>query len=466
MVPRASDPPTRHHPALTKSLKPAAADTKLACFLEKTQTQPYLHPDAQLSLAGITYSAQSGPTGGLAIHHLKRIDAGLKGENLVAETADELAMFGGEAALPEGDDSKLDATIGAKSNEKKKGVLKRKRSTEEVGKWAEQSSEAAFGEAQAGAAAEDWQDREEYEQNQQPLEGEVGEREGAPATKQGGQPPAVQHAGDDGHKELSAADKKARKEAKKARADHFYESSLEWSSDQSNESHNSDGNLGLTERHIEKRKRDEQDCNGLGPSNKLRRHSQAPADEVDCTHDDVASPELSPCTSDTAEQETLRPSTEPSGPTRPHVSRPRPVLQPLEIPDLTQVLRSSQISARYRQHEGQMPLHGPSVPDAVLERTTTTPPPTASPSYCDDEQDQLSEPDLGSPDGSPTSIAPLSRFSDVQIRVVPPPAGSLGSDDIRIQDAEPEDIDHPSEQGDQDGGSSSDVIDVDAFAEV
>ncbi|KAI7554985.1 hypothetical protein KC331_g155 [Hortaea werneckii] len=217
MVPRVSDPPTYHHPALTKALKPASAETKLAGFLEKTQTQPYLHPDAQLSLAGITYSAQSGPTGGLAIHHLKRIDAGLKGENLVAETADELAMFGGEAALPEGDDSKLDATIEAKSDEKKKGVLKRKRSTEEVGKWAEQSSEAAFGEAQAGAAAEDWQDREEYEQNQQPLEGEVGEREGAPATKQGGQPPVVRHAGGDGHKELSAADKKARKDAKKAR---------------------------------------------------------------------------------------------------------------------------------------------------------------------------------------------------------------------------------------------------------
>ncbi|KAI7391322.1 hypothetical protein KC336_g16752, partial [Hortaea werneckii] len=53
--------------------------------------------------------------------------------------------------------------------------------------------------------------------NQQPLEGEVGEREGAPATKQGGQPPVVQHAGGDEHKELSAADKKARKEAKKAR---------------------------------------------------------------------------------------------------------------------------------------------------------------------------------------------------------------------------------------------------------
>ncbi|RMZ04790.1 hypothetical protein D0864_01447 [Hortaea werneckii] len=466
MVPRASDPPTRHHPALTKSLKPAAAETKLAGFLEKTQTQPYLHPDAQLSLAGITYSAQSGPTGGLAIHHLKRIDAGLKGENLVAETADELAMFGGDAALPEGDDSKLDATIGAKSDEKKKGVLKRKRSTEEVGKWAEQSSEAAFGEAQTGAAAEDWQDREEYEQSQQPLEGEVGEREGAPATKQGGQPPVVQHAGGDGHKELSAADKKARKEAKKARADHSYESSLEASSYQINESPNVDGNLGLTGRQIEKRKRDEQDSYAPGHSNKLRRQGQASSDEADCAHDDVASPELSPCTPDTTEQETFRPSTEPGGPAHQHVSRPRPVLQPLEIPDLPQVLRSCQICARHRQHEGQMPLHAPSMPGAVSEQTTTTPPPVASPSYRDTEQEQCSDDDAGSPDGSPTCVAPLSTLSDVQIRVVPPPAGSLGSDDIRIQDAEPEDVERPSEQGDQDGGSSSDVIDVDAFAEV
>ncbi|RMY89211.1 hypothetical protein D0864_06482 [Hortaea werneckii] len=466
MVPRASDPPTRHHPTLTKSLKPAAAETKLAGFLEKTQTQPYLHPDAQLSLAGITYSAQSGPTGGLAIHHLKRIDAGLKGENLVAETADELAVFGGEAALPEGDDSKLDATIGAKSDEKKKGVLKRKRSTEEVGKWAEQSSEAAFGEAQAGAAAEDWQDREEYEQSQQPLEGEVGEREGAPATKQGGQPPVVQHAGGDGHKELSAADKKARKEAKKARTDHSYESSFETSSYQINESHNVDGNLGLTERQIAKRKRDEQDSYGPGPSNKVRRHGQTSSDELDCSHDDVASSDLSPYTTDTADQEAFRPSTEPGGPAHQHVSRPQPVLQPLEIPDLTQVLRSCQISARYRQHEGQMPLHGPSLPDAVLERTTTTTPPTASLSYSNDEQDLLSDVDAGSPDGSPTSVAPLSTFSDVQIRVVPPPASSLGSDEIRIQDVEPEDVEHSSFKGHQDGGSSSNVIDVDAFAEV
>ncbi|KAI6879859.1 hypothetical protein KC360_g4307 [Hortaea werneckii] len=469
MVPRVSDPPTRHHPALTKSLKPAAAETKLAGFLEKTQTQPYLHPDAQLSLAGITYSAQSGPTGGLAIHHLKRINAGLKGENLVAETADELAMFGGEAALPEGDDSKLDATVEAKSDEKKKGVLKRKRSTEEVGKWAEQSSEAAFDEAQAGAAAEDWQDREEYEQNQQPLEGEVGEREGAPATKQGGQPPVVQHAGGDEHKELSAADKKARKEAKKARADHSYESCFETSSDQINESHNVDDNVGSVERQIAKRKRDEQDCSGPGLSNKLRRQGQAPDVEVDCSHDDEPLPVPSPYTTGTAEQEThrSRPSTVANGALCQRVPGHRSALVPPDILDLTQVLRSCQIPAPHGQDGGQMPLHESPVPDSVLEQMTTTLPLAASPSFWDTEQDQRSDDDVGSPDGSPTSVAPLSTFSDVQIWVVPPPAsGFLGSNDSRVQDIEPNDVKVSSEQGYGDGRSPSNAIDADAFGDV
>ena len=106
------------------------------------------------------------------------------------------------------------------------------------------------------------------------------------------------------------------------------------------------------------------------------------------------------------------------------------------------------------------------MPDAVSERTTTTPPPTASLSYCHDEQDQLSDLDAASPDGSPTSVAPLSTFSDVQIRVVSPPASFLGSDDIRIQNVESEDVEHTSEQGVHDGGTSPNVIDVDAFAEV
>lgn len=210
MVPKAAYPPTHHHPSLTQPLSPSAAQAKLATFLAKTQTQPYLHPDALLSTSGITYSAQSGPTGGLTIHHLKRIDAGLQGENLVAETADELAQFGGEPVLPEGDDSKLDAAIESQDGEKKKGAMKRKRSVEEVGRWAQESSEAV---------QEGWQDPEEFEQSQRALEGEIGEREGAPATSQGGAPPAVLpvEGGEGSGKAVTEADKRAKRDAKKAK---------------------------------------------------------------------------------------------------------------------------------------------------------------------------------------------------------------------------------------------------------
>jgi len=220
MVPKTSYPPTHHHPHLTTPLTPSAAQAQLAAFLSKTQSKPYLHPDALLSTSGITYSAQSGPTGGLAIHHLKRIEAGLRGENLIAETADELAQFGEEAELAVGDDSKVDALIEGKTlGSGRKGGLKRKRTPEEVAQWAEQSSEAAFGnEAQAGAGAEEWQDQEDFEQQQQPLVGEVGGREGAPVTSQNGAPPTVAHVEDETSKKpLTDADRRARKDAKKAK---------------------------------------------------------------------------------------------------------------------------------------------------------------------------------------------------------------------------------------------------------
>lgn len=114
-----------------------------------------------------------------------------------------------------------------------------------------------------------------------------------------------------------------------------------------------------------------------------------------------------------------------------------------------------------------MPLHQSPVSDSVLEQTTTTSPPAASPSFWDTEQDQRSNDDVGSPDGSPTSVAPLSTFSDVQIWVVPPPAsGFLGSNDSRVQDIEPNDVKVSSEQGYGDGRGPSDAIDADAFADV
>ena len=218
MAPVKPYPPVHHHPHLTKTLKPSEVQEQLAAFLEQTKTKPHLHPDALLSGTGIQYSATSGPNGGLALHQLRRIEAGLRGENLIPETAADLRQFEEDGALPEGDDSALDTAIESKSA--RRGGLKRNRSIERVREWEDGSSQAAL-----GAALEDgWQDQEEYERQQRPLEGDVGERAGAPVVQQGGVEPEIVEHNDAGEVEQPSAkiqktemDKAARKAAKKER---------------------------------------------------------------------------------------------------------------------------------------------------------------------------------------------------------------------------------------------------------
>lgn len=237
MVPRTSYPPVVHHPTLTKTLTPTVAQTQLASFLEKTSTQPHLHPDSLLSTTGITYSAHSGPAGGLALHHLRRIEAGLRGENLIAETEEDLKAQFDENGELEGDDVALDEGIERTERKMRKESKKRKR-VEEIQDWAEDTSSQAdhsvtvpgreiesFAHTplhqsdypETEGAGEEWQEQEEWELQQRPLEGEVGEREGAPVAGQNrGVPKLVEH-GDGGKRELTKAEKKARKDAKKAR---------------------------------------------------------------------------------------------------------------------------------------------------------------------------------------------------------------------------------------------------------
>ena len=173
------------HPTGPQTLDPAAAQAELAAFLSQTRTKAHLHPDALLSSTGIQFSANSGPTGGLALHHLQRIEAGLRGENLVQETQEELeAVFGEEmraAGTLRGDDRRVDATI--------ERVSKRSKSSERV---------------------REWEDGAEYAQQQEIVEGEVGDRDSAHVIQQGGEPPAIeQHEG--------KVDAAARKAAKKQR---------------------------------------------------------------------------------------------------------------------------------------------------------------------------------------------------------------------------------------------------------
>lgn len=186
MATRTAYPPM--HPLTPKTLPPSTAQTHLSTFLSQTKSKPHLHPDALLSSTGIQFSAHSGPQGGLALHHLQRIEAGLRGENLVLETQEELeAVFGEEmraAGTLRGDDSRVDKVI-------EKGG-KRARSQERV---------------------EGWEDGAEFARKRSVDEGEVGDREGAHVVQQGGEVPVVEDHGAGG--KVDAATRKAAKKQRR-----------------------------------------------------------------------------------------------------------------------------------------------------------------------------------------------------------------------------------------------------------
>lgn len=184
-----------------------------------------MHPDALLSSTGIQFSANSGPKGGLAIHHLTRIAAGLRGENLVQETQEELeAQFAAElGATVAGDDARLDDVV-------EKTGSKRSRSMERVREWDDRSQ--AVGAAVDAELEAEGEDQRTYELEQEVLEGDVGDRDGAPVVERNASVPEIQTHDDDGEQRKPAAkkiktemngggqmDKASKKAAKKARRD-------------------------------------------------------------------------------------------------------------------------------------------------------------------------------------------------------------------------------------------------------
>ncbi|KAK5132469.1 hypothetical protein LTR08_009080 [Meristemomyces frigidus] len=202
MAPTAPNPPSHPHPSQTlPALPPTTAHEKLTHFLHLSQTNPHLHPDAQLSTSGIAFSAQTGPSGGLVMHHLTRIAQGLAGENLLALSGDELARFGvgladdigvgGEVA---GDDKRVDGVIESKQ---RAGGLKRQRSTGhgEISQWADDTATTSYAEGADDGQAE-WQDPDIYAHDQRPMRGEIGARSLAAVVRQNGAPPAIAHVDD------------------------------------------------------------------------------------------------------------------------------------------------------------------------------------------------------------------------------------------------------------------------------
>lgn len=72
-------PPIVHHS--TTRLEPADALALLHNYIQESLSHAHLHPDALLTERGPQF-ASSSEEGGLALHHLRRVEAGLRGERL------------------------------------------------------------------------------------------------------------------------------------------------------------------------------------------------------------------------------------------------------------------------------------------------------------------------------------------------------------------------------------------------
>lgn len=131
-------PPTTHHAITPIPLTRALA--LLSAYLTAATTNPSLHPNALLTETG-PVAQSSGSNTGLVLHNLKRVEAGLRGEHLAADLT--FKGFGGEG-LPHLIVDGMGDGIGAGGRE--------------------------------GGGEEAWQDKEEFEREQDIVPGELGSR--------------------------------------------------------------------------------------------------------------------------------------------------------------------------------------------------------------------------------------------------------------------------------------------------
>ena len=177
--------PHRHISSQSISIQEASAI--LDKYLANSQTHPHLHPDALITPSGTSFSAQGGPTGGVVLHNLRRVAAGLRGDYLEPEPTPE----------PEGEDQDQQQNGRAPKSGKKTAV-----------------------------APEEWQDMSEFEREEGMIEvGEVGDRTNF--VQEGGEAPELEAAAGEGKKRAQEdeddgkLDKAARKKAKKAKDKEF-----------------------------------------------------------------------------------------------------------------------------------------------------------------------------------------------------------------------------------------------------
>ena len=141
-------PPHRLHSS--HPIPPSEALDLLSKYIESAATDPSLHPNALLTENGPT---SQGTSAGLVLHNLKRVEAGLRGEHLGADLS--FAEFGGDGQTD----------------------LKAQFNGDTLGPKASRATETL--EVDGG----DWQDKEDFDREQDIEEGDIGERSQAARTE-------------------------------------------------------------------------------------------------------------------------------------------------------------------------------------------------------------------------------------------------------------------------------------------
>lgn len=161
----------------------------LETYLLNSESHPHLHPDALITPNGVSFSANGGPAGGVLLHNLRRVAAGLRGEFLEPEKTPEVEEI---------EDEDANAYGSGKHSKKRKS-------------------------APHETTDSDWEPLAQFEADQGGIEiGEVGDRSNF--VQDGGEEPEVRAttgAQESGKKRKKGGagltDKEARKQAKKER---------------------------------------------------------------------------------------------------------------------------------------------------------------------------------------------------------------------------------------------------------
>jgi len=210
-MPLLSYPPVVTH--ATHPISPSAAQEAISTYLAQSKEKPHLLPDALLTTSGVEFSIHGRETGGLILHNLRRVEAGLRGEVLEPEPAFELDGLGaGDDMVSDGQIRDTEGRMQGADGRKKGGM---RRKLNDVPDNADGEETGRLAQTQGADQADGWEDAEAYQKAQDGIaEGDLGRRSNA--VTYGGEEPLVEVEGT-GEKVTSKMDKEARKRAKKER---------------------------------------------------------------------------------------------------------------------------------------------------------------------------------------------------------------------------------------------------------